>query len=228
MSTTQHPLTETDAAKITDEVCNLVEEFGDLIDDVSTWGPDDEVRMLPKLHKIRAALSAALAVAPPAEPLARTLLAVPEGYGAPHHDEARVEADDFVARVDEDGLVHAGIAHYKDGDGDWRAKNGCILAWADERADRPDAITVWPAPTPPAEEVELPTEFGAVITDVEDWNGATYDRLAFLGLAFEDSVDKVHPDELTAFTLPDGTRVRRDGEYENGEPRFVKVREEEK
>ena len=31
------------------------------------------------------------------------------------------------------------------------------------------------------------------------------------------------PYELTAFTLPDGTRARCDGEHEDGTPRFVKV-----
>ena len=35
-------------------------------------------------------------------------------------------------------------------------------------------------------------------------------------------------DQAPAFTLPDGTRARRDGEHEDGTPRFVKVGEEEK
>ena len=62
MNTTQNTTTNTTAADDAHKVRTLVEELGDLIDDVSTWGPDDEVRMLPKLHKIRAALTAALAV----------------------------------------------------------------------------------------------------------------------------------------------------------------------
>ena len=33
---------------------------------------------------------------------------------------------------------------------------------------------------------------------------------------------------IAAATLPDGTRARRDGEHEDGEPRFVKVQEGEK
>ena len=70
MSTTQNTTTNTTAADDAHKVRALVEELGDLIDDVSTWGPDDEARMLPKLHKIRAALTAALdADARPWEPL---------------------------------------------------------------------------------------------------------------------------------------------------------------
>ena len=34
--------------------------------------------------------------------------------------------------------------------------------------------------------------------------------------------------DLRSATLPDGTRARRDGEREDGEPRFVKVQEGEK
>ena len=98
MSTTQNTTTNTTAADDAHKVRALVEELGDLIDDVSTWGPDDEARMLPKLHKIRAALTAALAVDDrPWEPL----------NGGPVHvgDEVRqdhggITRTAVVARVD--------------------------------------------------------------------------------------------------------------------------------
>ena len=102
-----------------------------------------------------------------AEPLARTLLAVPEGYGAPHHDPGQIKADDYVMQVDESGFTRAGIAHRQDEDGDWRSKDGRLITNVARRADRPDALTVWPAPTPPAEEVKMPTTDGAVIIPAE-------------------------------------------------------------
>lgn len=225
MSTTQHPLTDIDAA----EVRNLVEEFGDLIDDVSIWGPSDEVRMLPKLHKIRAALHAALAVAATAEPLARTLLAVPDGYGAPHHDAKEIKPDDFVLQVDRYGTLRGGRVHYQDEDGRWFTDDGLFIAWAARRAHHPDALTVWPAPTPPAAEVEMPgvpcvlTDVqlrGALVAGLALWTGLEVVATGFNGHA------AVYPtSDLTAFTLPDGTRVRRDGAHANGEPRFVKAQE---
>lgn len=102
MNTTQNTTTNTTAADDAHKVRALVEELGDLIDDVSTWGPDDEVRMLPKLHKIRAALSATLdADHRPWEPLKK---------GDPLHegDEVRQDRNGItttavVARVDENG-----------------------------------------------------------------------------------------------------------------------------
>ena len=101
MNTTQNTTTNTTAADDAHKVRALVEELGDLIDDVSTWGPDDEARMLPKLHKIRAALTAALAVDDrPWEPL----------NGGPVRVGDEVRQDYFgatttavVGRVDADG-----------------------------------------------------------------------------------------------------------------------------
>ena len=162
----------------------------------------------------------------PAEPLARTLLAVPEGHGAPHHDAARIKAGDYVVQVDKDGTLRGGHAHRQDVDGDWMAEGQTAVTWAALRADRPDAITVWPAPTPPAVEVEMPSE-PCVLTDVQLrealaagvalWTGLEVVVTGFNGRAV------VHPiSDITAATLPDGTRARRDGD------RFVKVREGEK
>lgn len=82
-----------------------------------------------------------------AEPLARTLLGVPEGHGAPHHDADQIRPGDFVVEVDEDGRIRGGIAHYQGADGDWRTKGGWFITYATRRADRPDALTIWPAPT---------------------------------------------------------------------------------
>lgn len=164
------------------------------------------------------------------EPLARTLLGVPEGHGAPHHDGDKIRPGDFVLQVDESGFIRAGIAHHQNEDGRWYTQNGLCITWPVERADRPDALTIWPAPTPPAEEVELPGEFGAVITDVEADFGETtrLDRMVWTGRHWTYRDYSTVPEFLAAFTLPDGTRARRDGEREDGRPRFVKVREEEK
>ena len=168
----------------------------------------------------------------PAEPLARTLLAVPEGHGAPHHDVGRIKPDDIVMQVDESGSIRAARVHYQDMDGDWRAKNGDIITWAARRADRPDALTVWPAPTPPAVEVELPTEFGAIITNAITIGPIHHyvapRLLRVVDSWFDDHEDSCTADHITAFTLPDGTRARRDGERADGAPRFVKVQVGEK
>ncbi|MCV7565088.1 hypothetical protein M3E78_005695 [Micrococcus luteus] len=83
---------------------------------------------------------------------------------------------------------------------------------------------------PHAEEVELPTE-PCVLTDVRLrealvagvalWTGLEVVAAGFNGLA------AVHPvSDLTAFTLPDGIRARRDGDHPDGEPRFFKTQEE--
>ena len=170
----------------------------------------------------------------PTEPLARTLLAVPEGYGAPHHDAARIKAEDYVLQVDESGFIRAGRAH-RQNEGGWLTEDDRWITYAAIRADRPDAVTVWPAPTPPAVEVEMPTEHPAHLTDVVETEGG--DHIAYAALNVEElwcGVDQdgylhtLTPELIAAFTLPDGTRARRDGDHANGEPRFVKTQEEEK
>ena len=167
----------------------------------------------------------------PAEPLARTLLDVPDGYGAPHHDVTRVKPDDYVAQMDDDGFIRAARAHHQDKDGDWRTEDDWLVTWADRCADRPDAVTVWPAPTPPAEEVEIPTEHPAHLRDVEGWDGERFAYMALDGGGHwcgvdQDGVARVWPLRwIAAATLPDGTRARRDGTRADGEPRFVKTQE---
>ena len=83
-----------------------------------------------------------------------------------------------------------------------------------------------PAPTDPAEEVELPG-VPCALTDVQIrealaagvalWTGLEVVVVGFNGRAV---VMRVR--ELVTFTLPDGTRGRRDGNHEDGTPRFVK------
>ena len=78
MTATQHPLTETAAAEIPDEV---VEKALNVWFFHAEGAPFGELGGYPSqsVRGMRAALSAALAVAHPAEPLARTILGVPEG-----------------------------------------------------------------------------------------------------------------------------------------------------
>lgn len=170
----------------------------------------------------------------PAEPLARTLLGVPEGHGAPHRNEGEIQPGDFVLEVDAVSRRRVGIAHHQDGAGNWFNEHGRLLAWPARRADRPDALTVWPAPTPPAEEVELPSEHPAHITDVEtdDGHGCAYMALDhdgdWCGVSTTGMFLDRRPQDFAAFTLPDGTRARRDGDHPDGKPRFVKTQEGEK
>jgi len=168
----------------------------------------------------------------PAEPLARTLLAVPDGCGAPHHDASRINPGDYVAQVDSDGCIRVGRAHHQDQDGDWEDERGLLITNAAGRADSPDALTVWPAPTPPAEEVQLPAMHPAHLPDVKGVDGAVCDHMALDRFGRWRGVDQVGvprdwtPHFITAFTLPDGTRARRYGLRPDGEPRFVKTKEE--
>ena len=91
-----------------------------------------------------------------------------------------------------------------------------------------------PAPTPPAEEVELPGEHPAHLLDVEITGRAKCVHMELDRYGYWIGVDQEgYPRQwplrwIAAFTLPDGTRARRDGEHEDGEPRFVKVQEGEK
>lgn len=185
----------------------------------------------------RAALEVALAVATPAmssEPSARDFFGVPDTHGAPHHNVKAIRAGDFVVQVDKDGSIRAGIAYHQDTFGEWRSNDSRYLIWVnDASADRPDAVTVWPAPTPPAVEVEMPGKHPAHITDVGSTRGDVYSYMAldrhgdWCGVNSHGEFGALAPRHLAAFTLPDGTRARRNGEHADGAPRFIKVREGE-
>lgn len=83
--------------------------------------------------------------------------------------------------------------------------------------------------TTPAEEADLPTEFGDVLLDPR-WGARSYARALHLGEGVWAAEVTPGADvythltrDLTAFTLPDGTRARRDGKHEDGTPRFIKA-----
>lgn len=191
---TTHPLTE-----ITDEMCDAAV--------VPLWG-----RALNDRKAMRAALSAALAVAP----------------ADPHHD-ARPWQDCTIKDIREGDLLAArrgdtlivGVAHHQDEHGDWNTEGNYLLTYGDRWP-----IRRIPAPTPTDEEVEvaLPTEFGAVITNVEvDFEETVrLDSMVWTGLRWTYKDYSTTTKLILAFTLPDGTRARRDGQYEDGTPRFVK------
>ena len=88
--------------------------------------------------------------------------------------------------------------------------------------------------TETAEEVELPGERPAHLLDVEITGRAKCVHMELDRYGYWIGVDQEgYPRQwplrwIAAFTLPDGTRARRDGEHEDGEPRFVKVQEGEK
>lgn len=148
MSTTRHPLTDGAIAGIWTKHASTLGVFTH-----DSRRPSSDLPVVR--HALRAAFDAGREherTTTPAEPLARTLLAVPEGHGAPHHDAGQIKADDFVLQVDKGGFIRAGIAHRQDQDGDWRTAGGRLITNAAYRADRPDALTVWPAPTHHQEE----------------------------------------------------------------------------
>lgn len=112
-----------------------------------------------------------------------------------------------------------GIAYHRDSDGDWWAVEG---GWLTQGEGKDITLTIR---RPAVEEVELPTE-PCVLTDVRLrealvagaalWTGLEVVVAGFAGRAV---VMRVR--DLVAFTLPDGIRARRDGEHEDGTPRFV-------
>ena len=125
-------------------------------------------------------------------------------------------------RQERAGITITGVVARVDRDGDPRAADDVLIGllhhgtWYVRR----------PA-TPPAVGVELPGE-PCVLTDVQLrevlaagvalWTGLEAVTTGFNGRAVAHSAS-----DLTAFTLPDGTRSRRDGNHADGTPRFVKV-----
>lgn len=87
------------------------------------------------------------------------------------------------------------------------------------------AVDSRPAET--TDEVGWKPQFGDVITNVET-AGLRFPQMIFDGVWWCSEGESKGSGALTAATLPDGTRVRRDGNYEDGTPRFVKVQKEEK
>lgn len=85
--------------------------------------------------------------------------------------------------------------------------------------------------TPAAEVVELPGKHPAHITDVEHKDGVVCAYMAlgryghWVGVGVDGALRGRTPRYITAFTLPDGTRARRDGDRPDGTPRFVKAGE---
>ena len=177
----------------------------------------------PENHEkcLNAALSAALAVATPADP---------------HHDprpwqdctREDLRKGDLVQALLGDSL-RIGVAHHQDEDGEWCTDGDWYIT----------SGTVYPlrripAPAPPAEEVELPGEHPAHLLDARGWDD---ERFAYMALdagghwcgVDQEGVARAWPTRwIAAFTLPDGTRARRDGDHANGKPRFIKVQEGEK
>ena len=88
--------------------------------------------------------------------------------------------------------------------------------------------------TETAEEVELPGEHPAHLLDVEITGRAKCVHMELDRYGYWIGVDQEgYPRQwplrwIAAFTLPDGTRARRDGWHEDNTPRFVKVQEGEK
>ena len=142
-----------------------------------------------------------------------------------------VRVGDEVRR-DANGITRIAVVAFVDAAGDPWTAEGVLIGRLN--------IGTWyvrrtvPAPTPPAEEVELPGEHPAHLLDVEITGRAKCVHMELDRYGYWIGVDQEgYPRQwplrwIAAFTLPDGTRARRDGEHEDGEPRFVKVQEGEK
>lgn len=204
MTTTNHPLTDTAAAELWDEHIpgGKVHYIG--------WGTFPE----PTLRHFTAIIRAAYDAGREHE-RERT---DPFHDPRPWQDCTREDicAGDLV-EARRGYMLYTGVAHRRDMRGNWYTKLDYPLSYDDEWT-----LRRIPAPTPPAEVVELPTEFGAVITNVEDNNGQTYDRMLFDGTCYCHKGMARALEDVWAFTLPDGTRARRDGDSADGTPRFVK------
>ena len=125
-------------------------------------------------------------------------------------------------RVELNGITRSGVVGRVNEYGDPWTNEGALIGRA-----RVGTWYVRRAATPPAVGVELPGE-PCVLTDVQLrevlaagvalWTGLEAVTTGFNGRAVAHSAS-----DLTAFTLPDGTRARRDGNHADGTPRFVKA-----
>lgn len=97
----------------------------------------------------------------------------------------------------------------------------------------PAEITVWPAPAPPAVEVELETKHPAHLTNVTDVDRDTcaymsLDRQGnWRGVDQDGNVHAWHPAGIISATHPVHGPIRRDGDRPDCEPRFVTVTDAE-
>lgn len=201
MTTTQHPLTETAAAGLWDEHHTPAHP-------ILCWSLAHESEREATLALLRAAFDA----------------------GREHERATPAEITDE--------MVDAGASYA------WETANPGNLGWNSltqrhKEGCRRDARAVLTAalaaPTPPAEEVALPGELPAHITDVVEADGGDHIAHAALnadgdwcGVDQDGYLHTLTPGQITAFTLPDGTRACRDGEREDGTPRFVECGEGEK
>lgn len=214
---TDHPLTETAAAEMWDAKATPT---------LASWG------LLPRAFPGNC--PARLAILRAAFDAGREH---EREHADPHHDprpwqdctREDIRKDDMVETQVGDRL-RISVAHHQDEYGNWYTKLGYPLSYDDNWP-----LRRIPAPTPPAEEVELPGEHPAHLLDVEGEDG---DVCAYMALDRHGDWRGVDQDgvprgwiweDIAACTIPeDGTRARRDGDRPDGEPRFVKAQEGEK
>nr|DAT11702.1 MAG TPA: hypothetical protein [Caudoviricetes sp.] len=208
---TDHPLTRA-AAEITDTMVEAGASYAweEANPGILGWNSISERHKEGCRRDARAVLTAALALAPaedarPWEPLGESdLVRVGDEVKWDYYGLTMTAT---VARVDKAGSLYTAMGLH--------IGVRSVGTWYVRR----------PA-TPPAKEIELPgascaltdVQFrGALAADLALWTGLEVVVVGFNGRAV---VMRVR--ELVTFTLPDGTRGRRDGDHEDGTPRFVK------
>ena len=208
---TDHPLTEAHAAELWDGVPRRVVAF--------EWEDMNAEEMAHALAAMRATFDAGREH--------ESEHTDPRHDPRPWQDCTREDicAGDLVEARRGDSLI-VGVAHDQNGHGDWWAEDGWHLTWGDRWP-----LRRIPAPVPPAEVVELPTEHPAHLLDVKGVDGDVCDHMALDRFGRWRGVDQCGvlrdwtSHFITACTLPDGTRARRDGDRADGKPRFIKVQE---